>query len=623
MSEIQSICCPVCLQPFDVKEHLPKISPICGHTICKGCLIQVLKMETPKCPLDKLKFGEDFQNIDAFPTNFLGKELLEMKGKWSQCDFHKKENEMICLTDQVFVCANCVIFGDHKGHDVKLLSEFEDIAKQKKNKLLALSENISKIPSEFAKTFEEKMQSMKSIITDKFQNLRLRIAREELEVLFKFETMFMDQRINLSNLVNGTSFDMPIDLEAKLNEFNDALAVLTNPKILKLAEEDFSDLEKSFDQKLAPLKTKHTEEISRLLAVFQNTLPKEDLLKDFNIRDPLNQEILEFQNKKSFQQKHQEPQISDLIIPPVELDISHKPGTNILDIEDPITKKSFTLEKSYIEHITQLHCKLKLKDEVIERSTVSALIQLPRHLLNLESIHLEVGFCGTTNYEVAFYALILTLFSQPEKLKDIKIYASSAVLGEIGPLCLFENILPQIKDLKSFDCTFFKTQITNTVLRAINKVGFADMPNLEKFRLNIPGATFEEKDMIQLLVTIPNVKDVLLGFGDTALTDQVFEFFSTKTLPSLDKVERLEIGLWKTKLTESGVSRFLANLPDIPSLLIGFQSLQISDSCIQTFLDKMFTSLKNMQEFRLFLSDTNVSQNLIDKIQSWKTRTSQ
>jgi len=612
MSDIQSIHCPVCLYPFDAHERLPKISPACGHTVCKECLLQVLKMDTPKCPLDKLKFDKDLRTIHAFPTNFLGKELLEMKTKWTTCESHKKDNEIICLTDSTLVCSNCVIFGDHKGHEVRLLSDFEKTIKQKKNQLSALSEKFSKAPSGLQTTLKEKKRNIRSMITDRFESLRSKILKKELEMLFKFESTFMDEEINLNNLISNTSFQIPINLQAKLKEFNDTLSALSNPNILTLAEEDFSSLEEEFAEKLAPLEAKQTEKISKILALFQKSLPNEDLLKDFETLDPLNQDII-----KSLEQKSPSPQIVDLLIPSVELDISHEAGARILKIEDSTTKKSLILKKPDREKITQVQCRLTLPKGIIENSILSVLILLSKHLVNVDSISLIIDGPRGVNREVAFYGLILTLFSHPERLKSLEISVSNVVVRDFGPLYLFEKVLPQIKDLRSFYCAFSETQTTSAVLRALTKINFSENQNLERFRLHLPGTLLEEQDIIQFLNKTPNVKDLLLGFGHTGLTDQALESFSTKILPSLNKVERLEVGLWETKLTDAGVSKFLANLPDITNLLIGLQLLRISDASIQEFLDKKLTSFNNLEELQVELSDTNVSQNLRRKIQNW------
>lgn len=37
------------------------------------------------------------------------------------CRQHQKPLEVVCVIDLKKICANCAIFGEHKGHDFKSL----------------------------------------------------------------------------------------------------------------------------------------------------------------------------------------------------------------------------------------------------------------------------------------------------------------------------------------------------------------------------------------------------------------------------------------------------------------------------------------------------------------------
>jgi len=36
------------------------------------------------------------------------------------CPTHNRKLEIICIQDRVRICANCALFGEHKGHDVRM-----------------------------------------------------------------------------------------------------------------------------------------------------------------------------------------------------------------------------------------------------------------------------------------------------------------------------------------------------------------------------------------------------------------------------------------------------------------------------------------------------------------------
>jgi len=159
--DTRSIKCPICLYAFNAKERIPKIFPTCGHTICKECLTHVLKMKEPQCPLDKLKFNRNLKTVDSFPTNILGKELLEINSIWSKCPTHNQPNKLICLTDNTLVCGDCVLFGDHKGHNVRILSEFQDAAQAKKEQLEAMKADLSQTSTQLNWSLQQEQQKNK------------------------------------------------------------------------------------------------------------------------------------------------------------------------------------------------------------------------------------------------------------------------------------------------------------------------------------------------------------------------------------------------------------------------------------------------------------------------------
>lgn len=41
------------------------------------------------------------------------------------CLLHQKPLEVVCVIDLKKICANCAIFGEHKGHDFKSIEEIE------------------------------------------------------------------------------------------------------------------------------------------------------------------------------------------------------------------------------------------------------------------------------------------------------------------------------------------------------------------------------------------------------------------------------------------------------------------------------------------------------------------
>ena len=295
----ESIKCPVCLTPFDADKRIPKIFPTCGHTVCEKCLIQVLRMGTPKCPLDKLSFGRDFRSIDSFPTNFLGKHLLEWNGKWERCSAHPQEiGKVICLTDQTLIYSDCAIFGDHQGHDIKSLSEVQNLANIKTNELSDILNKITDHQSQFDTSIQEKEETIKEAIKEKFKSLYAAINKHEAQMLFQLETVLREEKAMLKSRILDKKGS---EIKNKLEEFS---KMMPSPGIMKILEEDFKDLEKAITEAFT-LNSQKMEEFTNLLSVFEKSLPKEDFLKDLDISDILNKNLIKFNEKRKFGSEEQ------------------------------------------------------------------------------------------------------------------------------------------------------------------------------------------------------------------------------------------------------------------------------------------------------------------------------
>lgn len=147
---MNELVCFGCKQEFNTGVHQPLILPSCGHTVCKSCIEGWLE-QTPDrvaCPEDGKEFMLDAaEGVNAFPKNISLGRLLTEKSKAEEpppplsaepetqdpafCRSHKKVADLICITDEKVICADCVLFGEHKSHDYKRGIEFMKEAQKK------------------------------------------------------------------------------------------------------------------------------------------------------------------------------------------------------------------------------------------------------------------------------------------------------------------------------------------------------------------------------------------------------------------------------------------------------------------------------------------------------------
>jgi len=308
----------------------------------------------------------------------------------------------------------------------------------------------------------------------------------------------------------------------------------------------------------------------------------------------------------------------------VGLIITQDLANSRIHLQSPLTQRSYTVTQQELTQFREIHYQFKLEDDHITESLYFALYELSKFLTNAISISV---YAATTdpnyqkqNFQSYFQSLFFALFSHAQNLQHIHIETSKTFVGDLVPTFILERVLPQAKNLKSLSFIIPHCGIRDFSIQSLIN---ADLTNLEKFRLNIAGAIFLEKDLIQFLSKIPNVKDLLIGLGDTPTTQNTFELFSTDTLPSLNKLERLEVGVWNTQISDEAVHKLLINLPmNIKSLVVVLDGTNTTDASLLEFLESKISLLSNLQQLFLSASMTLISNEISEKVDQINQRIS-
>lgn len=191
----------------------------CGHSICLNCLQSQLDYEGfIECKIDKIKIKLKDRSIESFPENQVLLDFLKKHSKASQkerirsiqtqtsfqrklaqnvflikepakseevppsenkepigrCSNHQKDLEIFCENCSLWICYQCGLFGDHKGHHFLNLEEFRQNSQN-------FCTQVSSVHSEILK--EE--QYLKKHFVEVFQNLKFTNKWESLKKLVK------------------------------------------------------------------------------------------------------------------------------------------------------------------------------------------------------------------------------------------------------------------------------------------------------------------------------------------------------------------------------------------------------------------------------------------------------
>lgn len=168
-------CCNICEEHYDSTFREPLILQ-CGHTFCAACLSSIFARGNYVCPEDRGALT--INRLSDLPKNYA---LLRMipksltKLNQNSCFEHKKQLDYICLEDKQKVCANCVLFGIHKGHEIKQINELIKEYRIRSRCLLDMLNIIDKIEiSKLENDLKDKMET----ICDKFKYKKIQIENE-------------------------------------------------------------------------------------------------------------------------------------------------------------------------------------------------------------------------------------------------------------------------------------------------------------------------------------------------------------------------------------------------------------------------------------------------------------
>jgi hypothetical protein len=173
--------CPACYREFNGSECEPRIFKVCGHSICKSCLEDWIKLTTRcqvKCPIcgRPQRFSRSDTNYrESFPVNFDLRSALETQQYQIQtddCVIHGQENSLLCLDAKCsrkhLSCALCIrnFHANCKGEYIVSARNIEErvefVTNQNRREPVKemVSDQLAKIFEDFRQCFVQKTDAM-------------------------------------------------------------------------------------------------------------------------------------------------------------------------------------------------------------------------------------------------------------------------------------------------------------------------------------------------------------------------------------------------------------------------------------------------------------------------------
>jgi len=175
--------CPICYSNYNESENLPRIIPICGHTICHTCIYFILRGLAPaqpfQCPLDKKNFPIQRNDVSFFPVNHALRDTLNEKN----CPEHNKPLDIICTREKTLICYLCALTGSHKGHEVKPLKDLMQGIQKKRKVMENAFAKVAKFQEEAEYIKNDRKGRVLEFIEEKFEEFQSLLMVKKLEVL--------------------------------------------------------------------------------------------------------------------------------------------------------------------------------------------------------------------------------------------------------------------------------------------------------------------------------------------------------------------------------------------------------------------------------------------------------
>jgi hypothetical protein len=194
-----SLDCPICYQTYDLGDYEP-MSLECGHTFCKICCATFSKCPFDRRPVIKIKLVRNFGLIGLIEDRQqkLAKMGLHLVSGEIECPAHKIERSLFCMKENVAICSECVLFGDHIGHEVKKIESLKsdsdrlDVQSGNKNLQFEIDKyfNYDRELEQKTQTIQKIKQKIISEINNEFNDHIECIMEEKQNTLEQLDPIF-------------------------------------------------------------------------------------------------------------------------------------------------------------------------------------------------------------------------------------------------------------------------------------------------------------------------------------------------------------------------------------------------------------------------------------------------
>jgi len=620
----ENLDCPICYEKYDLSLHLPRIIPICGHTVCSQCIPSLIKRsQNFICPIGNEVHQGNFSSVGSFPPNYELRKTIEKHLEYGFCEDHQKAFEYVCIQDKVKVCTDCALFGAHNGHQIKPLSSFKAEIEKKAQRLEELLQTTKESQKENEKVYEDKRKATIKTIQSRCKELRFVLNAKETEFIYKTNSLY-DQAISKLQSETGENSLARQAMTSKLSEYQN---IIKSSDPFKLLEEDLSVIWGMIQEASCPNRTNKIEQIfeqiqrdmDSTLSTKVSALEKLDIKQknfklirektDLKLDERLSsrQEMIEYQAQKL--QNPVQNMITDIAIEERQLFVSYPFNESAV--------KNFDIIQGIQEEITYLEFEISRDIKTLSQEDISNICYIRSKLPKVQEIQILIE-----NFEISDEALLdvlSCLFWKNDFLKGIYLQFDTKGLFERSIFYLAETVLPSAQNLNSLVIWLRNSEVPLKAWNAITQCLCQMAERLICLHFHLPCQEICADSLKKLFISMPNLENFAFEFFSRAFQNQALEAFISNTLPSLKKLKSLQLFLQNSTVADVSVQKLFTTFPQawfsrLGRFELSLQNTQLSDKSLGEFIDKDLKGFQDLTEFSIKTDNSRISPNMKAKI---------
>jgi len=619
MMQAELFSCGVCGRKYDANDHIPKVIPSCGHTLCASCLNTILhNTEFQVCPLDNIPFMNRIaeNQEDPFPINIVMMQLLEERSRLQVevCEMHREPSNLICLREKHRICKVCATSNNHREHPIMHINDvrFEGNARKKylESQVNEFQSCCNSLPYFLENEKEEIMESLRS----KFEEMKTLLNKKEQEIILGVESFFEIEKVQLEN---------KIEQDNQLQGFfKEKIAFLSNSiigeKYLEVLKSEvprfeivpkYEELRKSIQEnknRFDEVLEKFNKALVSLLQQLQPKFPLCEPARSPRGAPPNSQEELNLLRASNFFHVSHQNERLVFSLKNKDMDVN-----SCLDF-DSLLNQSRKINRVSIDFS---------KGEITESKTkaLASHLKLFENLLDVQIVFSETEiqdqdltfFCERSNWITS-------------RIQSLKLDLTDCCIGDESLTRVSKKILAKLTKLKALKIYLSGTNITDSYFLQGEFLENISAKNLQELRLDfsktqVTGLGIERVcNFLQEEETCKSIRVLDLNFGSIEIGDNSLKRLADLVFANMNLVQKLWLGFENIQVSSETIEYLFLSLQESAGNLktfgLNMNLTSVTNGNIETLAEKVVLKMDKLEKFSLCLADTQVTDISIEKI---------